>query len=271
MDVRSTDLAGLLENAELDAMLHLAWIFNPSHHSRHMYDVNVNGTQNVLAACRQAGIKHIVSPGSTTAYGAHADNPEWLEEDRPLRGNPDFPYSHHKVLVERFFDEVEEHNPQTVLTRLRACIVLGGGVDNFVRTILLMRGLRHASVRGHGPPIQFLHEDDLASLLLQVLVERPRGIYNVTPDDSVTIAQVAAITGNPVIDYPYWLLRPLTALLWSLRLLPVPSSYLPFLKYRWTASNARIKTELGWRPRYSSREALAAVTGIDLEPGQAKN
>lgn len=271
MDARSANLAGLLENAEFDTMLHLAWIFNPSHNSQLMYDVNVNGTRNVLAACRQAGIKHVVIPGSTTCYGAHADNPDWLEEDRPLLGNPGFSYSHHKVLVERFCDEFEKDNPQIVLTRLRACIVLGGGMDNFIRETLMMRGLRHAAVMGHNPHIQFLHEADLTSLLRQVVIERPRGIYNATPDDSITIAQVAEITRNPIINYPYWLIHPITALLWSLRLLPVPPSYLPFIKYRWTASNARIKAKLGWRPRYSSREALAAVPGIDLEPGQAKN
>ena len=119
----------------------MAWIFNPTHSSATTYDVDVNGSKNILESCREAGVEHIVIPGSTTAYGAHPDNPDWLTEKSPIRGNKDFPYSWHKALVEEFCDGFEKDNPQIVMTRLRACIVLGKNVDNFVRTTILMRGL----------------------------------------------------------------------------------------------------------------------------------
>ncbi|HKZ50860.1 MAG TPA: NAD-dependent epimerase/dehydratase family protein [Dehalococcoidia bacterium] len=266
MDIRSPDMAQALREAEIDSVLHLAWIFDPIHSYRRMYDVNVNGTLNLLTACKQAGVKHIVFLGSTTCYGAHADNPEWLQEDRPLRGNWGFPYARHKVLAERLCDDFEKANPHIALTRLRTCIVLGRNTDNFIKALILMRGPRHALVRGHNPDIQFLHEDDLATLLRLVLRERPRGIYNAAPDDAMPIRQVADIAHNPVFEYPHWLVRPMFALLWYLRLVPVPASYLPFIMHRWTASNARIKRELGWRPLYSTREALASLPGAAQGP-----
>lgn len=261
MDVRSPDLARCLKDAEIDSLLHLAWIFNPTHNRRFMYDVNINGTVNVMTACRDAGAKHIVFAGSTTCYGAHADNTEWLDEDAPLRGNPDFPYTHHKVQVETLCDEFEKASPDILVTRLRVCIVLGKQVDNFIRTLILMRGFRHPRVRGYNPAIQFLHEDGLGSLLHQVILERPGGVYNVAPDDAMPVAQIAEVCHNPFFECPYWALRPLAKMLWSFRLLPVPTSYLPFIMYRWTASNAKIKHRLGWRPRYTTRDALTCVPG----------
>ncbi|MBI4334256.1 MAG: NAD-dependent epimerase/dehydratase family protein [Chloroflexi bacterium] len=262
LDIRSPDLAGFLKNARPDSVLHLAWIFNPSHDYLMMYDVNVNGTLNLMTACRQAGVRHIVLVGSTTCYGAHPDNPEWIEEDHPLRGNPDFPYAHHKVIVEKFCDQFEKNHPEIAVTRLRACIVLGKNVDNFIRTLILVRGFRHALAKGHNPAIQFLHEDDLARVLAPVLVKQPRGAYNVTPDDTLPVRQIAEIARNRFFEYPPWFIRPLMASLWFLRLLPVPASYLPFVMYRWTAGNSRIKRELGWQPAHSTRSALTSVPGI---------
>lgn len=262
MDVRGPTMAGSLRRAGIDCLVHLAWIFNPSHNHQLMFDVDVNGTRNVMATCLQAGIKHFVMVGSTTCYGAYPDNPPLLTEDAPLRGNPSFPYAHHKVLVERLCDKFERDNSQVCLTRLRTCIVLGRNVDNFVRALVLIRGLRHIQVKGHNPSLQFLHEDDFATLLRLVLLRRPRGIFNVAPDDAISVQEIAEMSHNPIYKYPYWLVRALAGLLWSLRLLPTPASYLPFIAYPWTASNAKVKAELGWQPVHSSREALASVPGM---------
>ena len=121
MDTRTQKLAQVLKDHRIDTVLHMAWIFDPIHNSGTAYDVDVNGSKNVLESCRDAGVEHIVILGSTTAYGAHPDNPDWLIEESPVRGNRDFPYSRHKVLVEEFCDGFEKENPQISLTRLRAC------------------------------------------------------------------------------------------------------------------------------------------------------
>ena len=148
---------------------------------------------------------------------------------------------------------------RTWTTSLRTCIVLGKNVDNFLKTLFLTRGIKHAIVRNSYPQMQFLHEDDTVSLLKLAILQRPRGVYNVAPDDTVALNDIPEIVQNPVVEYPYWLLRPLTSLLWALRQLPVPASYLSFIRYRWTASNRKLKRQLSWTPRYSSREALETL------------
>ena len=51
-----------------------------------MYDIDVNGTQAVLQAASEAGVKQVLVTSSATAYGAWPDNPEPIAEDWPVRG-----------------------------------------------------------------------------------------------------------------------------------------------------------------------------------------
>ena len=58
-----------------------------------MYDIDVNGTQAVLQAAADAGVKQVIQTSSATAYGAFPDNPKPIAEDWPVRGAPDFSYA----------------------------------------------------------------------------------------------------------------------------------------------------------------------------------
>lgn len=128
--------------------------------------------------------------------------------------------------MEEFCDCFEQDNPQIAMTRLKDCIVLGGNLDNFVKTLILMRGIKYAIIKNSYPRMQFLHEEDAVSLLKLVLFQRPVGVYNEAPDDTVALNGIPIITQDLVVEYPYWLLRPLMGVLWSLRKLPIPASHL---------------------------------------------
>src|SRR5215216_3682555 len=55
LDVRDREGVGaLLERTHPDVLVHLAFILDPVHDERLMYDVDVNGTQNVLDAASAA-------------------------------------------------------------------------------------------------------------------------------------------------------------------------------------------------------------------------
>ncbi len=49
-----------LERARPDALVHLAFILNPSHDEGLMYDIDVNGTHNVLEAAAAAGTQQVL-------------------------------------------------------------------------------------------------------------------------------------------------------------------------------------------------------------------
>ena len=76
-------------------------MLNPIRDEQTMYDIDVNGTQNVLDAASAAGVPHLLVASSTTAYGAWPDNPVPLTEDDPVRGMPNYEYARDKTEIDR--------------------------------------------------------------------------------------------------------------------------------------------------------------------------
>ena len=67
LDVRDREaVRALLERAKPDALVHLAFILNPSHDEQLMYDVDVNGTHNVLTAASKAGTQQVLVTSSAS-------------------------------------------------------------------------------------------------------------------------------------------------------------------------------------------------------------
>ncbi|MCB1974508.1 MAG: NAD-dependent epimerase/dehydratase family protein, partial [Burkholderiaceae bacterium] len=112
-DIRDPRIADALARHHIDTVVHLASIVTPGKDSRRdfEYDVDVNGTRNLLQACVQQGVQRIVVSSSGAAYGYHADNPAWLTENMPVRGNEVFAYAHHKRLVEEMLAEYRHSHP----------------------------------------------------------------------------------------------------------------------------------------------------------------
>src|SRR5262249_8148526 len=67
-DIRDRGQIGsLLERHEIDALMHFAFVLNPIRDEDKMYDIDVNGTQAVLQAASDAGIKQVIMTSSATA------------------------------------------------------------------------------------------------------------------------------------------------------------------------------------------------------------
>ncbi len=246
-------MAALLSEYRIDAIAHLAYALRQSHDRAAAERVNVGGAVNALHACATAGVQHMLYLSSTSVYGAHASNPPMLSEDSPARPVRGFQYSEDKARVETLIAEFTARHPETTAIVLRSCPVLGPNADNFIANAFSKPLL--VGVRGHDPPMQFLHEDDLADALRHCLLTRVSGTYNLAGDGTIGWSEMARLSGQRLVFLPGPLLRGLTALSWALRLQrDSPACGLSFITHRWTASNEKLKGELGIRPRYDSRE-----------------
>ena len=119
--------------------------------------------------------------------------------------------------------------------------------------MLLLLHLR----RGYDPLIQFVHEDDLAKIIMLCLSQRKAGIYNVAGEGEVQYSEVARLCGKRLIALPERLLRLLMSFSWMLHLQSEsPPSGLEFIKYPPIISTQKLKNELGFQFTYSSSDAL---------------
>src|SRR5919201_1666169 len=133
VDVRDRQAVGaLLERVRPDALVHLAFMLDPIHDERRMYDIDVNGTQNVLEAAAVADTLQVLVTSSAVAYGAFPDNPEPIEEDWPVRGVPSYSYARDKTEADRLCQLWALEHPERTMTIVRPCIVFGPNVDNYL-------------------------------------------------------------------------------------------------------------------------------------------
>ena len=253
-------MAEMLEGHGIEAVVHLAFLLNPSPDRAAAERVNVGGAVNVLEACQRAGVRHLVYLSSTTVYGAHADNPPLLSEESPVRPVKGFRYGEHKARVEELIARYRQRNPDFTAAVLRGCPVMGPNADNFISRAFSQPFL--VGIRGSDPPMQFIHEDDQTDLLTHCLLQRVSGVYNVAGDDAIRWSAMARLFGKRQINLPAPLLYGLTDLTWKLRLQEnSPACGLDFIRYPFNVSCDKIKRDLGASFRYTSEDAWMAFVG----------
>jgi UDP-glucose 4-epimerase len=256
LDVRAPGLAQVLAEHRIDTVVHLAAIVTPGPQSNREleYAVDVLGTRNVLEACVAGGVRRIVVTSSGAAYGYHADNPAWLTEDDPVRGNEAFAYSHHKRLVEEMLAEYRSAHPSLEQVVFRVGTILGETTRNQI-TALFERP-RLIAIRGSKSPFVFIWDRDVAGAIKHAIFGGPPGIYNVAGDGALSIQEIAVRLGKRCITLPPGLLRAALAILHPLKLSQYGPEQVDFLRYRPVLDNRRLKEVFGYRPQLTSAEVF---------------
>jgi UDP-glucose 4-epimerase len=255
-DVRSPDLADMLQKNRVEAVVHLASIVTPGKKSdrEFEYSVDVLGTKNVIESCLAAGVSQLIITSSGAAYGYHPDNPEWIDEDDALRGNPEFAYSDHKRLVEEMLAEYRAKNPELKQLILRPGFVLGATASNQITALFDKK--RVIGLKGTDSPFAIIWDQDLVGAIVKGLRDRAGGIYNLAGDGKLSMREMAAMAGKRFVALPVGLVK---AALWVLKKLGL-TQYGPeqtmFLQYRPVLSNRRLKAEFGYVPQKTTREVF---------------
>jgi UDP-glucose 4-epimerase len=256
VDVRDRDgVRSAIDRARPDALVHLAFILDPSHDEDDMYDVDVNGTHNVLEAAGGAGTGQVLMASSAAVYGAFPDNPVPLTEDDPVHGVAGFSYARDKAESDRICQLWAAKYPDRVMTIVRPCIAFGPDADNsLVRLWTKQPFTVDAGTLEN--PIQFVHEDDLVDALAALLLGRHAGAFNIAGDGEMTQRECAELIGAPIRKLPVRAYRAVARTAWRLRLSESPPGQVDFALYPWIVSTEKLKRTTGWMPRHTSRETF---------------
>ena len=241
---------------DIEAVIHTAYILPPIHDTALMEDININGTKNVLTASAAHGVKQILDCSSTTAYGFHPDNPPVLTEESPLRGNDDFTYAKNKKELEKWVKGFEEKHSDICLTVVRPCFVVGPGFTNPLARYLCKKICILPTMTA---PYQFIHEDDLVEIMYLLLKNQKAGVYNLAADGTMTFDEMIHLLGGWALKLPMWIMWPMNNLMWNMRvtfMTEFPSPSLNMVRYPWIASNTKVKKELGYTFKYTTRGAF---------------
>lgn len=241
----------------ISKVIHCAAKVPISKAGKDFWRVNVEGTQNILAAAREAGVMKVVHLSSSSVQISE-QNP--VDEDAPYQ--PVGPYAKSKMEGEFVCRDFLQKGMTIQIIRPRTVIGKGrlGIFDIFFEWISEGRAV-YLIGKGENK-IQFLHSEDLASACYLASLEEKSNIFNIgslsfgTLREDLQSLLDAAKTGSTLRFLPVSASIIALAILDGLRLSPLASwHYLTFHK-DFYFNNLRAKTILGWTPKYGNREIL---------------
>jgi UDP-glucose 4-epimerase len=204
-------------------------------------DINLVGTNTILELAQKFQCKKVVILSTHHVYGALADNSMFLKEDAPLRGS--FKYAELRDVVE--MDQMctnwmwkNQNQIETVV--LRPCNIIGPQIKNSITQFLKTP---YAPLPlDYNPMFQFVHEFDMANIIVEAAERLKTGIYNVAGDDVITLHEAAKIINVKKLKVP---------------IVIVEHYLIDYLKYPSTLDNSELKKNLGDNIfRFTAKEAL---------------
>ena len=194
-DIRKIDdIVNSMENQEV--VIHLAAkisvnesIENPNE----TFDVNVNGTKNVLKACKQNNIKKLIVASSAAVYG-EGDKKIKVKEEK--KKNPISPYGESKMKME---EEIEKNNSSNemdyIILRFFNIYGIGqtseyaGVITKFLEKIKKNQSL---TITGDGTQIRdFVSISDVICSINDAIGYNKSGIFNIASGNKITINELA--------------------------------------------------------------------------------
>ena len=240
-------------DAQAEAIVHeataLTGMSDLKHFDRSFAPTNrlrTEGTDALLAAGREAGVRRFVAQSYAGWPYARNDGPVKTEEE-PLDPTP-APTMRETLAAIR-------HLEQAVVDAGGVALRYGGfyGSPDDAQIELVRK--RRFPIVGDGCGIlSFVHLDDAAAATALALDDGAAGIYNIVDDEPAPAREVlpalaAAIGAKPPRRVPRWLAR-----------LVAGEAGVVLMTEARGASNAKAKRELGWALRYPSwRQGFPAV------------
>ena len=268
-DVSCDDLEPLF--AGVDAVVHLAWLIQPSRDPALLHAVNVDGTRRVLDACARAGVASVVHASSVGAYSSGPKD-RAVDESWPTTGISTLFYSRHKAETERLLDAFEREHRDRRVVRLRPGLIFkreaATGIRRlFAGPLLPTPLLRHIGIPfvpdARGFRFQAVHSLDVGDAYRRALTSDARGAFNVAADPVLDGRLIAQALGARRLRVSRGLLRAAADASWRARLQPSPPGWIDLAFGAPIMATGRARRELGWTPRATSTEALVElVDGI---------
>jgi nucleoside-diphosphate-sugar epimerase len=261
-DVRSADLVSLFRGA--DAVIHLAWLIQPSRDEQETESVNVVGSERVFGAAADAGVRRLIYASSVGAYSPGPKD-RFVDESHPTNGIQTSFYSRHKALTERILDRLEASQTSTAIVRLRPALIFKRDAASEIRRLFAGPFLPNALVNRSLIPIvpalpglrfQAVHSLDVGDAYRRAVFSEAAGAVNIAADPVLDPDRLGSLLEARPVKVPRRALRIVTDATWRLRLQPTPPGWLDMALNVPLMSSERARRVLGWEPRHTSEEAL---------------
>jgi len=222
------------------------------------FQQNVRIAQNLVAAVRRAGVRHLIMVSSDMVYGLPRGRP-WLEDDPPA---PIGPYGRSKLQAEEVCRQVASDG--ICVTILRPRLILGPGRVGVLR-YLFDRVRSGRAIPIVGSPrcrYQMVSVRDVAAACLLALERGVAGTFNLGSDDPPGVGQLIAAlceragSCSRIVRVPRRMAHAALGVLDAVRCGPLAAEQFRLTGRDCVVDTTRARKHLGWRPQDSDIEML---------------
>lgn len=246
-----------------DAVIHLAWLFQPTHHPEVTWENNVTGSIRVFQAVAETEVPALIHASSVGAYSPGSRQPA-VSEQWPTHGWPDAAYPREKAYLERCLDAFQDrHHTRTV--RMRPGFTFQKKSASAQRRLFAGPLLPGSLVKRPWIPVlprlpeltmQVIHSADVASAYVAAALGPHAGAFNLAADPPVDMETVAELLGARLIDVPERMIRTGIRAAWYAHAIPATPGLFDTVMRIPKMDCTRARLELGWLPTYTPTEVL---------------
>jgi len=257
-----SQIAEVLQQQRAEALVHIAFRSSPTADLEMDHELDTIGSLHVMNACSAAKVRRLVVASSTMLYGPWPDNPNFLTEEHPLRGHPDAHSVSNRVEVESLLADWMTRHPDTEVTVLRTCWILGPHYSDRVTRYLSLPVV--PKLLGYDPLMQFVHEEDCVHVFERATLAPHPGVFNVVGRGVLPLSTILRLAGKRVLSLPAPLLYRMAYYPSQSQTGDPPGAFYDYLRHLWVADGTRAWDAFG-EPFYTTKEAwIAFVSAIRM-------
>ena len=267
-DIRNPLIGKVISGNEVDTVVHASLISRPpkSGSRAAMKDLNVLGAMQLFAVCQKApSVRNVVLRSSSAVYGCSARDPVKFTEQMSARKPPKGGFARDAIEIEAFARGLGRRRPEIAISTLRLSPLIGprlnGSVSRYFTSPIV------PTILGRDARLQLLHEEDALAALEEATMAGHAGTYNVAGDGMIMMSQAIRRAGRIEAPLPFVLFRSIGRGLMGPVMREFTQEQLEFYHYGCGLDTTRMRTELGFEPRWTTLQAFDDfVKGASLRP-----
>ena len=267
-DIRNPFIAKVIRNGEVDTVVHAAAAsYAPrSGGSAALKELNVMGAMQLFAACQKApSVRRVVLKSTSEVYGSSPRDPVMFTENSSSRKPFREGFGKDSLDIEGYVRGLGRRRPDIAVTILRLANMIGPAMDTTLSRYLA--GPLVPTMFGRDARLQLLHEQDALGALERAAMAGKAGTFNIGADGIIMLSQAIRRAGRIPLPVPGFGVWALDSLRRANRYTEINREQFNYLSYGRVMDTARMRTELGYQPKWTTAEAFDDyVRGRGLTP-----
>ena len=267
-DIRNPFIAKVIRNSDVDTVVHAAAAsYAPRSGGRAtLKELNVMGAMQLFAACQKApSVRRVVLKSTSEVYGSHPHDPVLHTEDASSRRPPGEGFARDSMDIESYARGLGRRRPDIAVTILRLANMIGPSMDTALARYLAAPVV--PTVFGHDARLQLLHEQDALGALERATMAGRAGTFNIGADGILMMSQAIRRAGRVALSVPTFAMRAADSIRKATLNSEINSEQLADLSYGRVMDTTRMRSELGFEPKWTTVEAFDDfVRGRGLTP-----